>query len=222
MWSMGLLFWNKEKKCLWYLQTLFFSFVYCMHDHWFPQTLSARVMTLKYYILVPVHNPFFYLLKNRLFDTAGSPKKTFLAFLHYKIISFLAAWLITPRYLLLTVFGVDGVASIVDVNGPLSYTFLWPLESLWDAMTVWRGGSCPSSTTKMIFPRCTNATQHSDLVYIFSNSEEEFSLLTTSCFFILIENSLRKFPNLSRERFVKSFFISCTFSTVTFLTIFLI
>lgn len=39
-------------------------------------------------------------------------------------------------------------------------------------------------------------------------------------FFILIENSLRKFPNLSRERFVKSFFISCTFSTVTFLTIF--
>lgn len=40
------------------------------------------------------------------------------------------------------------------------------------------------------------------------------------CFFILIENSLRKFPNLSRERFVKSFFISCTFSTVTFLTIF--
>lgn len=47
-----------------------------------------------------------------------------------------------------------------------------------------------------------------------------FSLLTTSCFFILIENSLRKFPNLSRERFVKSFFISCTFSTVTFLTIF--
>lgn len=88
-------------------------------------------------------------------------------------------------------------------------------------MTVWRGGSCPSSTTKMIFPRCTNATQHSDLVYIFSNSEEEFSsLLTTSCFFILIENSLRKFPNLSRERFVKSFFISCTFSTVTFLTIF--
>lgn len=26
------------------------------------------------------------------------------------------------------------------------------------------------------------------------------------CFFILIENSLRKFPNLSRERFVKSFF----------------
>lgn len=87
-------------------------------------------------------------------------------------------------------------------------------------MTVWRGGSCPSSTTKMIFPRCTNATQHSDLVYIFSNSEEEFSLLTTSCFFILIENSLRKFPNLSRERFVKSLFISCTFSTVTFLTIF--
>lgn len=87
-------------------------------------------------------------------------------------------------------------------------------------MTVWRGGSCPSSTTTMIFPRCTNATQHSDLVYIFSNSEEEFSLLTTSCFFILIENSLRKFPNLSRERFVKSFFISCTFSTVTFLTIF--
>lgn len=97
--------------------------------------------------------------------------------MHYKIISFLAAWLITPRYLLLTVFGVDGVASIVDVNGPLSYTFLWPLESLWDAMTVWRGGSCPSSTTKMIFPRCTNATQHSDLVYIFSNSEEEFSSL---------------------------------------------
>lgn len=87
-------------------------------------------------------------------------------------------------------------------------------------MTVWTGGSCPSSTTKMIFPRCTNATQHSDLVYIFSNSKEEFSLLTTSCFFILIENSLRKFPNLSRERFVKSFFISCTFSTVTFLTIF--
>lgn len=75
-------------------------------------------------------------------------------------------------------------------------------------MTVWRGGSCPSSTTKMIFPRCTNATQHSDLVYIFSNSKEEFSLLTTSCFFILIENSLRKFPNLSRERFVKNLFSS--------------
>lgn len=127
----------------------FFSFVYCMHDHWFPQTLSARVMTLKYYILVPVHNPFFYLLKNRLFDTAGSPKKTFLAFLHYKIISFLAAWLITPRYLLLTVFGVDGVASIVDVNGPLSYTFLWPLESLWDAMTVWRGGSNKNDISSM-------------------------------------------------------------------------
>lgn len=40
-------------------------------------------------------------------------------------------------------------------------------------------------------------------------------------FYILIENSLRKFPNLSRERFVKSFFISCHFSIVTFLTIFL-
>lgn len=140
--------------------------------------------------------------------------------MHYKIISFLAAWLITPRYLLLTVFGVDGVASIVDVNGPLSYTFLWPLESLWDAMTVWRGGSCPSSTTKMIFPRCTNATQHSDLVY-FSRIQKRNSLFwLLLVFFILIENSLRKFPNLYRERFVKSFFISCTFSTVTFLTIF--